>query len=108
MKTYKFRAECQDDCEQLFMLLQGAPNNRAHPDIKTPKCARRGELLRVLIEPHLMDGRFCGDTTVEMDLDTLTLEDLRELMRQIVDSHVMLQTVQPITLYTGERDNQIE
>lgn len=108
MTTYKFRAECQDDAEQLFMLLQGAPNSRKHPDIPTPKCARRGELLRVLMQPMLMEGVFCGDTIVELDLATLTLKDLRELMRQIVDSHVMLQTVQPVALYTGDRDWKIE
>ena len=32
------------------------------------------------------------------------LEDLRDYCRQVVDGHVMVQTIQPIEDYTGERD----
>lgn len=36
-----------------------------------------------------------------------TLDDIRDVMRHVVDGHVMWQTVQPVAEYTGERDYEL-
>lgn len=38
---------------------------------------------------------------------TAALENLRNIMRQVEDGHVMWQTVQPKHLYTGERNYKL-
>ena len=38
----------------------------------------------------------------------LNLEQLRSLLRRVVDGHVMVQTVQPADKYTGIRDYEID
>ena len=43
------------------------------------------------------------DTVVTFAVNSLTLNQLRHAMRQVVDGHVMLETVQPKPLYTGDR-----
>jgi hypothetical protein len=48
------------------------------------------------------------DTVNELTVKTLTLEQLRNIMRKVEDGHVMVQTVQPQHLYTGERDDDLE
>ena len=47
------------------------------------------------------------DTVNELTVKTLTLEQLRNIMRKVEDGHVMWQTVQPKHLYTGERDHDL-
>jgi len=50
----------------------------------------------------LRDLRY-PDVEVEIEVD-LSLKELRDIMRQIVDSHVMVQTVAQNDEYTGERN----
>ena len=38
----------------------------------------------------------------------LSLEEIKNHIREVEDGHVMLQTVQPIEKYIGERDYNIE
>jgi hypothetical protein len=41
----------------------------------------------------------------EVTIDTwLSLDELRGVLREVQDGHVMVQTVQPVDLYTGARD----
>jgi hypothetical protein len=35
------------------------------------------------------------------------LDELRAIIRDVPDGHVMLQTIQPAALYTGERDYEL-
>src|SRR5205814_312092 len=79
-RGYRFRAECERDVAELRRLL-GA----------------RLERIIVTSEPPFPD--------VEVELATgLSLEELRDAMRRIVDGHVMVQTVARSEEYTGERD----
>jgi hypothetical protein len=48
------------------------------------------------------------DTISELTVKTLTLQQLRNIMRKVVDGHVMAQTVQPRHLYTGRRDFDLD
>ena len=77
---YRFRAECQPDVDNLRSLLGG------HFDKIT-----------IINSPPFPD--------VEVELETdLLLEELRAVMRRVVDGHVMVQTVASRDEYTGERD----
>jgi hypothetical protein len=77
---YKFRAECRHDYDCLLQILPTEPNNE-------------------VIEPS--DG--FPDIEVEFDLN-ITIDKLRDLMREVEDGHVMVQTVMPIDEYTGDRN----
>ena len=46
------------------------------------------------------------DMEVEMSINA-GIERVRIAIRDIEDSHVILQTIQPLALYTGERDIDI-
>jgi hypothetical protein len=61
-----------------------------------------------MIEFRTMRLDSLPDTINELTVNTLTLEQLRDIMRKVVDGHVMVQTVQPKHLYTGERDFDLE
>ena len=37
----------------------------------------------------------------------LSLDEIRDILRSLIDSHIMLQTVQPIESYTEERNIDI-
>ena len=80
--VYRWRAECPANNEALIKLLP------------------HGELLKY---QSLRLAPF-PDTTSEAEVKSLTLEDMRNIMRQVPDGHVMAQTVQPKDLYTGERN----
>lgn len=79
-RAYRFRAECQQDVDELRVLLS--------------RCFDR---ITVVNSPPFPD--------VEVELNTaLSLEELRAVMRRVVDGHVMVQTVARHDEYTGERD----
>ena len=80
--VYRWRSECAHDNDEVLKRL--------------PECERlRFQSLRQDPFP---------DTICELTADSITLEELRDLMREIEDGHVMVQTVQPKDHYTGERD----
>jgi hypothetical protein len=81
MKQYCYRAECPIDEVRLMLELP------------------REEVVSVERTETPLGG-YASLLTVR----TLTLEQVRDFMRQVEDGHVMVQTVQPPKLYTGERD----
>lgn len=80
---YKLRAECSDDIDKLRELVD---------DIDI-----------VYFKRHKIGDQFISDCTIEFTTK-LMLKDIRSVIAKIEDGHVMRQTVQPIDLYTGERD----
>lgn len=77
MSRYKFRAECLHDIIQLM---------------------ERVPLLNVkIVKPDIIP-----DCTAEITTD-LSIADIKNVMREIEDSHVMIETITPISKYTGER-----
>ena len=86
MNTYRLRAECATD---VFHLVQTLP-------------AGQFLALAVLRQPGF------PDVEVRLVVQDMDLERLRAACRNVVDGHVMLQTVQPPNCYNGERDYSIE
>jgi hypothetical protein len=78
--VYRFRAECQPEVDELRRLLGG----------------RFDKITIVNSAPF-------PDVEVELETD-LSLEELRAVMRRVVDGHVMVQTLARRDEYTGERD----
>lgn len=77
---YRFRAECQVNVDELRRLL-GMEIGR----------------ITMIQEPPFPD--------VEVELETkLTLKELRAAMLEVVDGHVMVETVATQEEYTGERN----
>lgn len=81
--VYRWRAECPIDNERLLALLPPY------------------ELLK--FDSVIQDARF-PDTETELTVWSLSLEHLQDIMRQVPDGHIMVQTVQPKDRYTGERN----
>jgi hypothetical protein len=81
-KVYRWRSECAAD------------------DAEVLKRIPSGELIKFESQPQ----NLAPDTLSEITVKSLTLEELRNIMRQVPDGHVMVQTVQPKHLYTGERN----
>lgn len=97
MQIYSFRAECQHDFDELLKVL--------HERKITVSVTR--------VEPNLIrmndNPRFdTGEVLVELGC-SLPLEPLREVVRAISDSHVLLQTLRPIRFAQNgfERDYSI-
>ena len=78
LTLYKFRAECEHDVKRFEMLI-GIATERIAAESCSP------------------------DVTATFE-STMTLAEIRAALDQIVDGHVMKQTVQPIGEYTGDRD----
>ena len=80
--TFKLRAEFTPDVEALRELIpsHSIEHVHIHPVIGLPDCDC---ILRV---------------------SGFNLEAMREFCRGVTDGHVMLQTIQPVSQYTGERD----
>ena len=81
-KHYKFRSECAHDVDELRKLMGG-------------------DILSIQTQQQ-----YFPDNDVDL-ITALELEDVRNFMRQVVDGHVMLQTVQYYYDYTGERDYEL-
>ena len=82
-RVYRFRAEGQADVDELHRLL-GTKIDRI-TTVNSPPFP---------------------DVEVEVEVD-LSLEELRDTMRRVVDGHVMVQTVARHNEYMGERDYDI-
>jgi hypothetical protein len=82
-RVYRFRAECQADVDELRRLL-----------------STKIDRITIVNSPPF------PDVEVEVEVD-LSLEELRDTMRRVVDGHVMVQTVARNSEYTGERDYDI-
>lgn len=84
MKTYSFRAECLEDVK------------RFHGE-----CLKAGLIAELQAKP---DDQF-PDVDVELYTGA-SLENLRNVMRQVIDGHVMLQTLRecPLAENPLERD----
>ena len=85
--TYKLRADCAADFAALASLVAESPHGFA-----AISALRAGAFPVCVIEI----------TT------TATLAELRALLATIDDGHVMLETVQPIERYTGERAKSLD
>lgn len=83
MPKYMFRAECDTDVAYFLHIFPGEELVRAN---------------MVEIEPPLPDLK------VMIETNTYTAEEILDCMRQVEDSHVMIQTLAPYDQYTGERD----
>jgi hypothetical protein len=81
--VYRFRAECQADVDELRQLL-----------------GTKIDKITIVNSPPF------PDVEVEVAVD-LSLEELQDTMRRVVDGHVMVQTVARHNEYTGERDYDI-
>ncbi|MCW5549165.1 MAG: hypothetical protein KIT44_09395 [Opitutaceae bacterium] len=80
--TFRFRADSFHDVTDLLIELPAGEMTH---------------LIRVETAPR--QDCFC-----QITLKTLSLDQLRDLMRRVLDGQVMLQTVQPWQSYTGKRD----
>lgn len=88
MKKYKFRAECLVD---VFLFFNHCP---------------QGSVENIECNPIKMIET-APDVEVSFD-SKLSLSDFRKICAIIEDGHVMLQTIQPFSLYTGERNYDLE
>ena len=82
-KTYGFRAECQHDINELVKVLKDQ------------------EIQHVLYTQKDEDPYPDVEGVI---FSTATLEELIKITRMVPDGHIMTDTIQPIALYTGERD----
>lgn len=87
MEEFKSRAECRGDAESFQQLLSIA-DPEATLDI-TPD-----------------EGGF-PDVDIAIS-SNLSLDELRAILRGVTDGHVMLQTIQSSSQYTGERNYGLE
>ena len=82
---YKFRAECEQDVKNFISFI---PNHLvSYYDI-------------------CVEQLICPDVEGIIDID-MKLSDLRFLINQIPDCHVIAQTINYINKYTGERNYNI-
>jgi hypothetical protein len=84
-KTYKFRAECIHDVWQFLDKIS------------------RDSITQLSITPvEINPGVFIPDVEVEITTGII-FKEICKILRGIVDSHVMQETIQVKELYTGER-----
>ena len=76
---YKLRAECAHDVEQFIKKMEGYTWNHKVMQIK-----------------DFPDVEFTFDSEVNR-------ERIKDILRMILDSHVMIETIKPLEEYTGER-----
>lgn len=88
MNAFKLRAEGQCDADALMNALG---DNYAD----------------FMVEQASIDGVPIPDVDIAI-LSPLSLDEIRDIIRTIPDSHVMLQTVQLEQDYTGERDYDLQ
>lgn len=94
VSTFSLRAEFGQDVEQFYDRVIAT-----NPQIFTARS----------IPLFFKDGLTSGEVAVEMRT-TLGLEDLRNILREQIDSHVMLQTLRelPLSQNKCERDYSID
>jgi hypothetical protein len=93
VKTFSLRAEMGEDVQQFY-----ERTIATNPPIFTSYS----------VPLFFADGRTSGEVAVEIRT-TLSLEDLRNILRAQIDSHVMLQTLRelPLSQNQCERDYSI-
>ena len=84
IKHYKFRAECEQDVDELRVVLG-------------MKCLKTVKTI----------AYYFPDTVVDL-YTTLSLAEIRNAIREIADGLVMLQTIVIASEYTGERNFELE
>ena len=85
MTTYKLRAECSQDVYRFYRAMK--------PEFKG------------LVSSFRMVQRL-PIPDVELTFKSKkSLPEIRKILSKIVDGHVMLETVQPLKKYTGERED---
>lgn len=94
MKTYKFRAECLPDVYKAMCLI--------YKNSSTKKSGPTNTRGFKLIPSHLPGGLRIPDFEVEFR-SRMALKELKKLIAQIDDGHVMLETIELKENYTGER-----
>lgn len=84
VQSFTFRAECRCDVQRLLRVIpwRDISGIFSMPDVAVT----------------------LPDVAVTIGLRGWTLDKLRDAIRLVPEGHVMLQTVQPSRLYTGERD----
>lgn len=87
MKTYSFRAECREDVERF-----------------NEECLKAGLMTQWQAK---LDEQF-PDVEIELQADA-SLDTLRNVIRQVVDGNLMLQTLRecPLAENSLERDNNL-
>ena len=84
LNTFSFRAECPDDVMRFLGQSYIDPD---HPSMR--------DVFTVHMERPTVDA----DVMVEIQADTsVSIDTVRAWMRQVVDSHVMLQTLRQVPL----------
>ncbi|ACU60705.1 hypothetical protein [Chitinophaga pinensis] len=78
MNIYQFSAECRADVEELIHLLPGEYILSDYADEDLPD-------IEVLL------------------ITSYTLEEVKAIIKQVPEGHVMAETVQPATTYDGQR-----
>jgi hypothetical protein len=84
MTKYKFRAECVSDVEAFKDNL------------------RELGTFSLFVKQMQIDGIPVPDVEVELEVDS-NMEQVLDTMRRVVDSHVMIQTLELAANYTGDR-----
>jgi len=90
MHQYKFRAECRPDVDRLHKVLSAA----------------HIEIIDWHIAPQTLShkGKQFPIPDVEVSFKTnVPLQTIQHAMRLVPDSHVMIETIQPIGSFSGER-----
>jgi len=95
VSNYKLRGECYVDVAQFLEKLIDKCNSEIRH--------HRFETINIFQDPDK-----CGFPDCDLEFSTtLSLEQIRDLLKLIPDSHVMLQTVELAENYTGERNYDI-
>lgn len=79
---YKFKAECQENVDELMNKLSD----------------------KQAVVDQIIPDEYLPDVEVLISLGSLTLSELRDAMREVEDGHIMVQTLAPEESYTGKRD----
>lgn len=87
-EQFKFRAECLADVREKW--LAALADNDA--EVEAIHCVSLNDEL-----PDVEVTFYSDDS----------LDEIRDVMRQIIDGHVMWQTVAPIAEYTGQRNFEV-
>jgi hypothetical protein len=86
-QTYKLRAECLSDINAFINNLGEISDS---------------SLVEFKVTPIMVNGLRLPDCVLEVT-STLTIDDIRNVLAEIPDSHVMMETVTLKEKYTGDR-----
>lgn len=92
MSKYKLRAECLEDIYNFIKKL----GETSHTALGTFK-----------VSPCIVEGLRYPDCVLEFK-SSLTMNEIKAILKTIPDGHVMLETVNPAERYTGDRAGDTE